>query len=46
MSVTAPIQTASVMLASAQLFATMGIGYGHRKKSDGQADVDEVSHAR
>ena len=45
MSVTAPIQMVSVMGASAQLFAAVGVGDGQGKEANGGSDEDEISHA-
>ena len=35
----------SVMEASTQLLATVGVGDGQAKKANGDGDEDEVSHA-
>ena len=45
MSVTAPIQTASVMFASTQLLAAVGVGDGDGEEADANGDIEEIGHA-
>src|SRR5689334_4809587 len=44
-SVTAPIQTVSVMVVSAKLVAAVGVGDRHHEEADGDGDENEVAHA-